>query len=1124
MARDIGEWLDALGLGRYAEAFADNEIDLHALPHITEEDLKGIGVALGARRKLLAAIAELGEPEEPATADERSDDRSAGAEAERRQLTVMFVDLVGSTALAERLDPEDLREVIRAYQKTCAEAVGHFEGHIAKYIGDGLLVYFGYPQAHEDDAQRAVSAGLGIVEGVGGLNQRLAEDPGVDLGVRVGVHTGLVVAGEMGGGEMREAQAIVGETPNVAARIEGLAEPNTVAISAATLRLIEGLFECDDLGPQTLKGISEPVRVFRVRGESAAHSRFEATAERGLTPLVGREEEIGLLLKRWAQAKDGEGQVVLLSGEAGVGKSRIVQGFRERLEDEPHSRVLYYGSPYHRNSALYPATEQLQRALRFERDDGPAQKLDKLEAVLGALGLAVGETAPPLAALLSLPLGARDQAPGFSPQELKERTLESTIAVFEAMAAQAPVLMVVEDAHWIDPSTIELLSLAIDRLPGARLLLLITFRPEFGSPWAGRANLTQLALNRLGRRDAAAMVANVTGGKALPDEVLDQIIAKTDGVPLYVEELTKAVLESGLLAETEVGYALTGPLLELAIPSSLQDSLMARLDRLAPVKEVAQLAAVIGRGFSHELLAAASPLEEAEIAQALDTLVESGLVYRRGLPPLAGYEFKHALVRDAAYQSLLKSTRQQHHRRIAEVLAERIPAIAKAEPEVLAHHYTEGGLVEMAIPYWQRAGQRAAEHSADAEAIEHLRKALKLLEDLPEDSQRWERELKTLIVLGPVLMNTKGSASPDVRTAYLRARDLCDRVGQPSQRFPVLWGLWLHYHIGGDSKMALGLAHEAIELAEGLSNDDFLLQAHHAAWTSQTGLVEFGAAVEHANRGLELYDLERHRDHAFTYGGHDPGVCAAGQVAIVSWFLGYPEQSLEYSERALELARARAHTFSTAHALNYAALLCLLRREPERALRLSGELITFSSENSLTLWRANGQVLRSWARAEMGEAAQVLDEFREAMEQRQLAGSQLRRSLHLAAMAHALTRAGMVNEAEKVIEQALDQLQKTGERCWETFIYWVRGIVIASTPEAERGRAAACYQEAGEIALRQRAKSMELRAVTSLAKLRMKEGERDEAREMLAPVYGWFTEGFDTPDLKDAKALLDELA
>ena len=676
---------------------------------------------------------------------------------------MLFCDLVGSTALSAQLDPEELREVVRAYQDTCAKVIARFEGHIAQYLGDGLLVYFGYPLAHEDDAQRAVRAGLGMLEALGQLTTRLAQERGVHLAARLGIHTGLVVVGDVGGGT-RQEQLALGETPNLAARLQGIAAPNTLVISAATLQLLGGFFAYQALGTRPVKGIAQPLEVYQVLYESTARSRLEAAGSTGLTPLVGREQEVGLLRERWAQVKDGLGQVVLLSGEAGIGKSRLVQVLKEQVATEPQAWLTpCQCSPYHQNSALYPMIDLLERvALRFEREESPQQKLSKLEGFLVQYGLPLAETVPLLAALLSLPLTA-DYAPlAMSPAQQKQKTLQALLTILLRIAAQQPVLFVMEDLHWVDPTTLELLSLLVDQGPTARILALWTFRPDFSPPWTGRSHLTQVTLPRLPRQQATEMTDRVAHGKALPAEVVEQVVAKTDGVPLFVEELTKMVLESGLLQEREDRYELTGPLPPLAIPTTLHDSLMARLDRLATVKGLAQLGATLGREFSYELLQAVSPWDEGTLQRGLHQLVEAEFLYQRGLPPQATYLFKHALIQDAAYQSLLRSTRQQYHQRIAQVLEARFPELCETQPELLAQHYTEAGLMAQAVPYWQRAGQRAIERSANVEAVAHLTKGLELLVTLPDTPERAQQELGLQTTLGPALMATKGYAAPEV--------------------------------------------------------------------------------------------------------------------------------------------------------------------------------------------------------------------------------------------------------------------------------------------------------------------------------------------------------------------------
>jgi class 3 adenylate cyclase len=765
----ITAWLRELGLERYELAFQENAIDIEVLPELTDADLEKLGVLLGHRRKLLRAIAELPEPfhaELAPSSEAKPSARALPRDAERRQLTVLFCDLVGSTELSAWLDPEDMGAVIGAYQECCAEVVKRWDGHVAKYMGDGMLAYFGWPRAHEDDAERAVRAGLELIEAVG----KLKPEADLSLLARVGIATGRVVVGDLIGEGAAQEAAVVGDTPNLAARLQALAEPGAVVISSSTRRLVGGLFELTDLGPKSLKGFAEPLAAFRVEGEGRAEGRFEARQTTGLTPLVGREEEISLLLRRWRQASDGEGQVILLSGEPGIGKSRLVREVRGRLEGEPHIRLLYQCSPHHTTSPLHPVIEQLERAAGVERDDPPETRLDKLATLLAPGTGRLDEAIPLIAALLGIPPGERYPLPDLTSQRQKQRTLEVLVDQLDGLAAKQPVLLVYEDVHWIDPTTLDLLGLAIERVQRLAVLLLITFRSEFIPPWSGRPHVSALALTRLGRRDGAALVERVVREKTLPAEVSAQIVTKTDGVPLFVEELTKAVLESGLLRDAGDRYELSGPLPPLAIPSTLHDSLLARLDRLALVKEVAQIGAAIGREFSHALLAAVAERPEAELEAALDQLVSSELVFRRGAPPEATYSFKHALVRDAAYGTLLKSKRQHLHARIVQVLEERFPEAVQMQPELLAYHCTEAGLAEMAIDYWHKAGQRAIGRSAMAEAVAQLRMGLELLQGLPSAPDRDRREFHLQTSLGMALNHSR------VKRPRRRAKPTAERT------------------------------------------------------------------------------------------------------------------------------------------------------------------------------------------------------------------------------------------------------------------------------------------------------------------------------------------------------------
>ena len=709
---DIDGWLRRIGLAQYAEMFRANDIDIELLGRLTNDDLKDIGVvSFGHRKKLLEAIAELGGavPVSPQPAIEPK----ARDAAERRQVTVMFSDLVGSTALSARMDPEDLREVIAAYQKCVAETVRRFGGFVAKYLGDGVLVYFGYPEAHEDDAERAVRAGLELIAAVSALKTRAS------LQTRVGIATGLVVVGDLVGSGEAQERGIVGETPNLAARLQGIAEPNTVVIAEGTRKLLGTLFELEDLGLKDLRGIAGPVCAWAALRASSVESRFEALHAAGLTALVGREEEIELLLRRWSRAKSGEGQVVLLSGEAGIGKSRLTAVLVESLTPEPHTRFRYFCSPQHTDSAFYPIIGQMERAAGLLHDDTPRQKLDKLDALLAQTSTSV-EDAAVIAEMLSLPDDGRYPVLELTPQQRRQKMLEALTAQMETLSRQNPVLMIFEDAHWADPTSLEAFGRVIDRIRTLRVLLLVTFRPDFDAPWVGRPYVTALVINRLTEREAGAMIERIVGNKRLPANIRQDIIERTDGIPLFVEEMTKAVLEAESEGAAE-HIAAAVPSSALAVPASLHASLMARLDRLGPAKEVAQIGAAIGREFAHALLAAAAPKPEGELGSTLDHLIAAGLLFRRGMPPHATYLFKHALVQDAAYGTLLRSRRQHLHGEIASALEEAFPEIVEMQPEILARHCAEAGLDEKAQKYWRTAGEQAIRRASNREAIGHFR-------------------------------------------------------------------------------------------------------------------------------------------------------------------------------------------------------------------------------------------------------------------------------------------------------------------------------------------------------------------------------------------------------------------
>jgi predicted ATPase len=946
----------------------------------------------------------------------------------------------------------------------------------------------------------------------------------VHLAARLGIHTGLVVVGEVGGGT-RQEQLALGETPNLAARLQGVAAPNTLVISATTFQLLGGFFACQPLGTPPLKGLAQPLAVYRVLYESMARSRLEAACSTGWTPLVGREQEIGLLRERWTQVKEGVGQMVLLSGEAGIGKSRLVQVLQEHVAAEPQAWLTpCQCSAYHQNTALYPMIELLERvALRFEHEESPQQKLSKLEGFLVQYGLPLAETVPLFATLLSLPLGT-DYAPlTVSPAQQKQQTLHALLTILLRIAVQQPMLFVMEDLHWVDPSTLELLSLLVDQGPTARILMLLTFRPDFSPPWTGRSHLTQMTLNRLPRRQAAEMADRVAHGKALPLEVVEQVVAKTDGVPLFVEELTKMLLESGLLQEREERYELTGLLPPLAIPATLHDSLMARLDRLATVKGLAQLGATLGREFPYALLQAVAPWDEATVRRGLHQLVEAEFLYQQGLPPQATYVFKHALIQDAAYQSLLRSTRQQYHQRIAQVLAEHFPETAETQPELVAQHYTAASLWELAVPYWQHAGQRALARSATLEAVVHLTKGLEVLGTLPDTPERVQQELSLQTTLGTALMAAKGQAAPEVGQAYARARELCRHVGETPQLFPVLFGLWRFYQVRAEHQTARELAEQCFSLAQRVQAPTLLLEAHFALGVSILWHGEVVPARAHLEQGIALYNPQEHRALAFR-AGIDLGVWCLAHAAQALWMLGYPDQSLRRSHAALTLAQELSHPPSLAAVLFYVAFIHCYRREAHATQERAEAAMALASEQGFPQWLTGGTILRGWALAMLGQAEEGLAQIRQALAAWRAMGAGMAVSHWLVLLAEAYSKTGHAEEGLRLLAEALAHVDSSGERYHAAEVYWLKGELLLQQASPDEAQAETCLHQALDIARRQEAKAYELRAAASLARLWQRQGKRAEAHQLLADIYGWFTEGFDTADLQEAKALLEVLA
>jgi class 3 adenylate cyclase/predicted ATPase len=1026
----------------------------------------------------------------------------------------MFCDLVGSTELTSRLDPEDMREILGAYHKCVAETIGRYDGFVAKYMGDGVLVYFGYPKAHEDDAERAVRAGLGLIDAVGRLDVKSGK-----LQARVGIATGLVIVGDLiGEGSARE-QSVVGETPNLAARLQSLAEPDTAVIAASTRRLVGNLFEYRDLGAVEVKGIAAPVAAWQVLRPSAIESRFEAMRGSALTRLVGRDEEIDLLLRRWARAKAGDGQVVLVSGEPGLGKSRITAAVEERLHVEPHIRLRYFCSPYHQDSALFPFVDQLGHAAGFARDDMPAAKLDKLEALL-ARAAPPDENVAFLADLLSLPASERHPLPNLSPQRKKERTLEALIRQLKGLVRQQPVVMVFEDAHWIDPTSRELLDLTVERVGSLAVLLIVTFRPEFQPPWTGQPQVTTLTLNRLDWRDRIALVAQIAGAKALPDEVADQIAERSDGVPLFVEELTRSVLESGLLREEADRYVLDRALPPFAIPTTLHASLLARLDRLAYMRLVAQIGAAIGRQFPYALLRAVSRLPEDELQAALARLVASELVFQRGTPPNAVYAFKHALVQDAAHDSLLRNTRQQLHAQIAEALEIHSPELFDSQPELFAQHYAEAGLVEKSVAAWGKAGRRSAARSAMAEAAAQLQKGLDQLALLPDSRERLQQELEIWSALGAVLLAVKGFAAPETGHAYARARELWEQLGSPSEFVQIPFGQSRYHAHRGEFDVALRLDEDLLGLSRQRNDTAGLVLGHDSSGRTLMYAGRFASSRSHLEEVLALYDPISHSSLVHQAGAH-PHVNSQALLGIVLFCLGFPDQALAQSSAAIAEARRLAHPPSFAVSSAIGARLLSLAGDDVALNERADQLVAVATEQGFPFWRAQGTIYRGWVTVKNGDVTEGISLLRSGSAAYRTTGAELWVPYHIALLAKAYEIAGKVEEALTLLDDALQIVARTGERWFAAELTRHKGQLLLGQGHSEG--AEELYRKALSIAEEQGAKLWELRAATSLARLRRDQGRLADARDLLAPIYGWFTEGFDTPNLKEAKALLDEL-
>lgn len=1031
----------------------------------------------------------------------------------------MFCDLVGSTALSRELDPEDLREVIRSYQKCASQVVARYEGFVCRYMGDGILVYFGYPHAHEDDAARAIHAGLELVEALDRLGARPDRELGVRLGVRIGVATGLVVVGDLIGEGAAAETVAMGETPNLAARLEALAEPGSVVVAPSTRDLAGGRFEYADLGAHELKGFSGPVRAWRVLRTSEAESRFDAARRRRLTPLVGREGEIDLLLGRWERARAGDGRVVLLAGEAGVGKSRVAEALGERIAGERHFRLRFQCSPYHGNSALYPFIQQLERAADLARGDTAEQKLDKLEALLGGSVPQVGEMAALFAALLSVPASGRYPPLQMAPPQQKERTLVALLDRLRGLAAQGPVFMLLEDAHWIDPTSTEFLGLLARHARGIPVLALITSRSAADYPWLGLEHVSALQLERLDRRQSATMVDRLLEGRAFPAELVDEIVARTDGVPLFIEELTQT------LATSEPARRGAGATHVLAseIPSTLQDSLMARLDQLGPAKEVAQMGAVIGREFSRDLVAALSPLDADELRDALGKLSSSGVVFDRGALPGAAFTFKHALVQDAAYASLLRSKRQELHSRIAETLEGSYPERVRIEPEVVAHHYTQAGRPLHAARYWAAAAQRALDRSANLETLGHATRGLDLLASAAGAPDRDRLELGLEILRGAAYRAVKGFASSEVERSFLRARELAERLDDIPRLIDARRGLFSCYYARGALALAREQGQQVAALGNRMDDSGSRMLGHWMLGCVTFWQGEFPTARRELEKAFSLYDPLQQRANTLAL-QIDPGVNALLHLSWALWILGHPDQAVQTSEKAIATARQLAQPFALSMALFFACATRACCGEQAPVRRLLDELKGLAAEHGLGYMGSVARVLEAQELIAHDQCVAGLEQIGRAFSefQAQEAGVGLPWAMSISATAYA--RLGKAKEGLGTLAAAFAAADRNGEHHWEAELWRLKGELALLPPAQDEAEAETCFGRAADLARRQSARSLELRATLSLARLLARQGKTERARGLLAESCSGFAEGAGTTDLRDARSALQGLS
>ena len=1041
---------------------------------------------------------------------------STGTSAERRQITALSYEIEAQEVSVEQIDPEELLHVLPAYRDHCNQALSRFEGRVVETMGNRVLVFFGYPAAHEDDAQRGVRAGLSILKGVQDLNSRLNLDKKIEVSVRVGIHTGLVVT------EDDEKQTFVGEAPNVANRITDMARSNSVVITASTNKLVKGFFHYKDLGTKTIKGFSAPLALYQILDESASRTRLEVGALAGLTPLAGRDQEFGLIHNRWEQVQEKIGGIVHLTGDPGIGKSRLLNALKEQVTKEPKAWLMDLRcSQYYSNSALFPVIEFFQEFLLFKKEDLASVKLNKLEDFLTQFGISLAESAPLLATLLSIPTNGQYPPLQMTPERQKQKTIETIVTILLTVASSKTVLVSAEDLHWADPSTLYLLTHLMQSVSGSHLLVLTTSRPEFTLPSTIRAEITSIRLTKLSRKAVHEIVSHVSGGKLLPAEIMDQLAMKSDGVPLFVEEMTKMILESGQLQDRGDRYEIVGSL-SVAIPSTLKDSLMARLDHLASVKPLAQLGATIGREFSFELMREVMGIDEDAMEKGLTQLVEAELIQQRGIPPEASYVFKHALIQDAAYESLLKSSRQLIHHKIAQTLESKFPQAVETQPEILAHHYASANLIPQSIPYWHRAGHLALQRSANLEAIKILTHALGLLEGLPDSLERTQQELLLQVTLGPALIATKGFGAADVGEVYHRADALCQQLGDTPLLFPALWGQWVYNLVRANLSTAQRFAEQLLQLGESKNDPAILVEGHWTLGNALFWLGEFESAEQHLKKALEHYDPTKHHVHAFIF-GQDPSVAAHCYLSYVSWYRGYPDQALQETVEVLDLAQSLKHPFSIGWGLAFGMMVAGFRNDHDLTVERTARTIQYCTEQAYPFWLFAAMIYQGWALFQKGKPKDGIELMRNGLQGFQAIGSEVVEPLFQGLLAEALGKNGQAEEAMEIVDKALTKARRNQEKASEIDLHRVKGELLLMAGKGNHAEAEASFLNGIELSKETGAKMRELQVTISLSRLWSSQGKKEQAKTKLREIYGWFTEGFDSEALQNAQNLLKEL-